>query len=1232
MSNPIKLTDFKRVITFLVICCFFITSLNIPLIQAQPASLAGGDINLPAPGVRVNLSPEFNPLILKGIKVYPNNPFRFDFILDKGDLALTQGQNPIALKNETTKLVKYFLASLTIPEKDLWVNLSPYENDRIIPTSFGLTQMGRDVLAEDYMLKQITASLVFPEDKVGKRFWRRVYDEASKKYGTTNIPVNTFNKVWIVPQTAVVYENPKAGTAYVKESKLKVMLEQDYLSLKKSQTPINEGLQLKATQVNSQSTNDVNALGSQIIREVVIPELNKEVNEGKNFSQLRQVYNSLILATWYKKKIKDSILGQVYADQNKVAGVNIDDPLEKEKIYQLYLKAFKKGVYNYIKEEQDPLTQEVIPRKYFSGGVNFDAAMFGDTALGTKGLIKMTEVPPQGSSSLIVATENTLPVGVKPLEGDTGPANPDNYQRFEKWFKSISIERLKNKITEVSDRNSLKTFVDALGNKNSAVRLENAENIKNFIATGRVSKEEVKITDQILDILVHGLSDVNSNPVRRDNTQALNSLITAGVVSGEDIRKYEMLKKYVSGLMHENRAISHANADGLNSLMIKGFATKAEIIKELQDRQVSEVLVRGIGGTSSEVSLANVQSLNYLIAAGLVNEEDVKEHNVLGAFVRGLTRRDENSPVSKACVEGLNGLVDAGFATQEDVRIALNDAKVPVVFDRSRGAKSKRARSSQVIVSNQGIVRNFTPKEDKLLDEEIQTVFREVYGKQLPGVGLDYFLKFFALLKDNPERAYEVPNWSVGQLEELFRIFDLFARGLASDHSYQTQKESENSLEKDLIKDSLNLLHTPDVFLSRLKQRFTTMITSHSVTLAIKIHEIAAVNAAWGLIRALGLNKDRVVILYDKEIDLVKARKFFPNFRIQAFEEYSEKGAISVEFHDLGDIVMESPKNPLSVSLPYTPFKFNLPVRASQEDVQGIRESLGITPDRKVIVLGSPEEREEFPAFMKVYNSLYGKIQTQEVMRRTRPEERPLLIIGFRQKRDAKTLKNDLPILSNLSGQSIVVRSDDNMPWSDSKVEGSNVLILNTDGELLKMYGLGNVAVIGSDRNIFEPASQQTPVLYFEGDWKFNQEVKDALVQIGAAQVFSRKILERLMNAPDERAEMVKKGAMAVEKYRRNVRVKAEEFAIQIVGSRPELREKFIKGNAEAEKNKVNTGGIDLTSAYMKLQTQDFGEKFKFRTDSSMLKELQHATGFMPVIVNIQPMTDLHGFLGIQDQ
>ena len=100
-----------------------------------------------------------------------------------------------------------------------------------MPQEFGQTEMGRDLLAEDYLLKQITASLIYPESKLGKEFWHKVYDQAQAKYGTTNIPINTFNKVWIVPEKAVVYEN--GGVAFVLENHLKVMLEQDYLSMSK---------------------------------------------------------------------------------------------------------------------------------------------------------------------------------------------------------------------------------------------------------------------------------------------------------------------------------------------------------------------------------------------------------------------------------------------------------------------------------------------------------------------------------------------------------------------------------------------------------------------------------------------------------------------------------------------------------------------------------------------------------------------------------------------------------------------------------------------------------------------------------------------------------------------------------------------------------------------------------------------------------------------------------------
>ncbi|MBF0387190.1 MAG: hypothetical protein HQL20_04970 [Candidatus Omnitrophica bacterium] len=336
----------KRAVGLIVLAVFILTSV-------VPPSYAQSLLQLPAVDQMVALSPAFNPAVLKGIKVYPQDPLRLDFILANGEASGNGAGH--ALQGEASRLIKYFLASLTIPEKDLWVNLSPYEKDRIVPEAFGQTEMGRDLLAQDYMLKQITASVIYPEGEVGKVFWSRVYVEAQKRYGTTDIPVDTLNKVWIVPEKATVYETKEA--AFVAESRLKVMMEEDYLALEKN----NEGI--------NQTAPATNKLGSDIVREVVIPILEKEVNEGKNFTLLRQVYNALILATWYKRKVREGLLGQAYVDRHKIVGIDIADKDEKEKIWQRYVEAFKKGAYNYIKEVQDAVTGEVIPRKYFSGGM-----------------------------------------------------------------------------------------------------------------------------------------------------------------------------------------------------------------------------------------------------------------------------------------------------------------------------------------------------------------------------------------------------------------------------------------------------------------------------------------------------------------------------------------------------------------------------------------------------------------------------------------------------------------------------------------------------------------------------------------------------------------------------------------------------------------------------------------------------------------------------------------------
>jgi hypothetical protein len=287
------------------------------------------------------LSAPFTPPLVRGMTLDADNPLKFNFIVDTGDDHL-QGD---AFQQESMKLIKYFLVSLTVPEGDMWVNLSPTEKDRIIPQQFGQTEMGRDLLLQDYILKQLTANLMNPNEQLGKDFWQRVRQEAKEKFGTNDIPSDTLSKVWIVPDKADVYV--KGQSVFVVNSHLKVMTEKEY----KDVSPVTVGNQ------------------ERIFKEIILPAIEREVNEGKNFAPLRQIQNSAILAAWYKKNLKQTLLGKVYVDQAKTEGIETGDKNAAERIYNQYLEAFKKGAYEFVKDEYNPETQDVVSRKYVSGGI-----------------------------------------------------------------------------------------------------------------------------------------------------------------------------------------------------------------------------------------------------------------------------------------------------------------------------------------------------------------------------------------------------------------------------------------------------------------------------------------------------------------------------------------------------------------------------------------------------------------------------------------------------------------------------------------------------------------------------------------------------------------------------------------------------------------------------------------------------------------------------------------------
>ncbi len=311
-----------------------------------------------------------------------------------------------------------------MPDKDQWVNLSPYEKDRIIPDNYGLTEMGRDVLAQDYMLKQISASLTNPQTVLGKKFWDAVYAKSYEKFGTTDVPTDTFNKVWIMPDKAVIFE--KGSSVVVLEHHLKVMLDSDYRAMKENGAGTGE----------AETEGAAARISKEVMREVIIPAIEKEVNEGRNFAPLRQIHNSMLLAAWYKRALKASILNKVYGDQVKLKGID-QDPKANQEIFEKYVAAFKKGVFNMIKEDTDRFSQEVIPRKYFSGGDHASAVLFeqGKVERALESLVTSGKVRDIFSNSDNVMTVFRAPESGPGRARRTGGLSADEYKIATRFFK-----------------------------------------------------------------------------------------------------------------------------------------------------------------------------------------------------------------------------------------------------------------------------------------------------------------------------------------------------------------------------------------------------------------------------------------------------------------------------------------------------------------------------------------------------------------------------------------------------------------------------------------------------------------------------------------------------------------------------------------------------------------------------------------------------------------------------
>ncbi|TAM38094.1 class I SAM-dependent methyltransferase [bacterium] len=331
------------------------------------------------------VSESFRPLHLRYLFFNPldNN---FKLLLDKGDFL--KGLSPkrtdpeAKLKEETSKLMQYFLIGLTLPNDTFWVNLRPDSPDQIIDDRLAQTDIGKIMLETDLQLKKDTALFTSPQTPEGREYWVKLYKKVQELYGTDTVTIPTLTRPWIVPGEIIIRET--TDSAYIYKATLKVMLEQDYLKTTPNALTSSTDYTFK-----DQRSKVLNEYSAQLIKELIIPKLTKEVNSSKRYASLRQVYYSLILAQWFKQRQKGKLsispagdtfqqssqestgrkvsLGFIeLIDSRDLTNLTSKEDWSKTTYFKEYQKSFKDGEYN-VQEPVYTPTGQVI-RSYFSGG------------------------------------------------------------------------------------------------------------------------------------------------------------------------------------------------------------------------------------------------------------------------------------------------------------------------------------------------------------------------------------------------------------------------------------------------------------------------------------------------------------------------------------------------------------------------------------------------------------------------------------------------------------------------------------------------------------------------------------------------------------------------------------------------------------------------------------------------------------------------------------------------
>uniref|UniRef100_A0AAU2A3I9 Uncharacterized protein n=1 Tax=Streptomyces sp. NBC_00093 TaxID=2975649 RepID=A0AAU2A3I9_9ACTN len=274
----------------------------------------------------------------------PGDGLRYAFHAEPGGTAATRrsatGERSVREASDS------FFVWLSLPSNTFWVNLNPNEPDRIVDADLGRTDAGRILLQADLELKRTTARLIHPDSSLGRQFWNKI-SGACMSFRT-----------WIVPEPAEVFDGD--DELYIVDAPLSVQMESQYVASRGG---------AGAGSCGKQSAN-VEAWNEQVFRDLILPRIEKAVNENPEYAELRRVYLSRVAAEWYRERSQDSptSYGDLVNDGDVSDWVTETDWKPKDTFDQ-YVRSYREGEFNISRQTHKG--NYIETRTYIFGGVDF---------------------------------------------------------------------------------------------------------------------------------------------------------------------------------------------------------------------------------------------------------------------------------------------------------------------------------------------------------------------------------------------------------------------------------------------------------------------------------------------------------------------------------------------------------------------------------------------------------------------------------------------------------------------------------------------------------------------------------------------------------------------------------------------------------------------------------------------------------------------------------------------